>query len=137
MLACILDCNISDGILSLHEIMHHWHVEKWLVIIFNLISKGIQYVKLGSFTELLSNETFLWRLVQPNHQIFNNYIVCVKINNFLVPYFQSAKWVRQGDPLSSFLFNSIDACLTKRILKAQRNNLVAGMAPNLMHFLWS
>jgi hypothetical protein len=73
--------------------------------------------------------------MQPNHQIFNNYIVFVKINNFLVPYFQSAKWVRQGDPLSPFLFNSTDACLTKMILKAQRNNLVVGMAANLMHFL--
>jgi hypothetical protein len=35
-----------------------------------------------------------------------NGILSVKINNVLESYFQSAKGVRQGDPLSPFIFNA-------------------------------
>jgi hypothetical protein len=65
-------------------------------------------------------------------QILHNGTVSVKINNTLGPYFQSAKGVRQGDPLSPFLFNSVVQCLTKMVLEAQSNDLVVGLCPDLI-----
>jgi hypothetical protein len=61
-----------------------------------------------------------------------NGTVSVKINNVTGPYFQSAKGVRQGDPLSPFLFNSVVQCLTKVVVEAQNNGLIVGLAPDLI-----
>ena len=59
--------------------------------------------------------------------------VCVKINNnILGPYFVSFKGVRQGDPLSPILINFVADCLSKMVRKAQRWDLICGLANNLI-----
>jgi hypothetical protein len=40
--------------------------------------------------------------------------------------------MRQGDPLSPILFNMAADCLTRIVRKAQDNNLVIGLAENLI-----
>ena len=65
-------------------------------------------------------------------QILHNGTVSVKINNEIGSYFQSAKGVRQGDPLSPFLFNMAGEVLTKMVLEAQSNGLIVGLASNLI-----
>lgn len=56
----------------------------------------------------------------------------IKMNNEIGPYFQSCKGVRQGDPLSSFLFNFAANYLSKMIHQAQINGLVVGLVPHLV-----
>jgi hypothetical protein len=58
--------------------------------------------------------------------------VSVKLNNEMGSYFQSAKGVRQGDPLAPTLFNIVAESLTKMVLKAQENGLLVGLAPDLI-----
>uniref|UniRef100_A0A452XMY6 Reverse transcriptase domain-containing protein n=1 Tax=Aegilops tauschii subsp. strangulata TaxID=200361 RepID=A0A452XMY6_AEGTS len=65
-------------------------------------------------------------------QILHNGTVSIKLNNCVGPYFQSAKGVRQGDPYSPFLFNMAVECLTKMIKNAQNNNLIVGLASDLI-----
>ena len=65
-------------------------------------------------------------------QVLHNGTVSVKINNQCGTYFQSAKGVRQGDPMSPTLFNMAAECLTKMIYNAQQNGLLVGMAPDLI-----
>jgi hypothetical protein len=48
------------------------------------------------------------------------------------PYFKSSKGVRQGNPLSPFLFNDVVQCLAKMVLEAQANNLVVGLIHDLI-----
>jgi hypothetical protein len=52
--------------------------------------------------------------------------------NEMGPYFQSAKGVRQGDPISPTLFNLVDESLTKMVLKAQSNDMLVGLAADLI-----
>jgi len=56
----------------------------------------------------------------------------VKINNSIGPYFTSHKGVRQGDPLSPTLFNFVADCLARMVRKALRNDLICGLADNLV-----
>ena len=65
-------------------------------------------------------------------EILRNGTISVNINNVIGPYFQSSKGVRQGDPLSPFLFNFASQCLAKMVLEAQSNGLIVGMAPDLI-----
>jgi hypothetical protein len=54
------------------------------------------------------------------------------MNDELGPYFQSAKGVRQGDPLSPTLFNMVGESLTKMVLTAQKNGLFVGLVADLI-----
>ena len=56
----------------------------------------------------------------------------MKINNSTGPYFTSHKGVRQGDPFSPTLFNFVADCLARMVRKAQRNDLICGLADNLV-----
>jgi hypothetical protein len=48
------------------------------------------------------------------------------------PYFQSAKGVRQGDPMCPTLFNLVVESLTKMVLKAPSNDMLVGLAADLI-----
>ena len=56
----------------------------------------------------------------------------MKMNDVMGPYFQSAKGVRQGDPMSPTLFNMVAESLTKMVLCAQKNGLITGFAADLV-----
>jgi hypothetical protein len=56
----------------------------------------------------------------------------VRVNDKNAPYFQSCKGVRQEDPLSSLLFNFVADALTRMMLKAQSNRVVAGLVEHLI-----
>lgn len=58
--------------------------------------------------------------------------VSVKLNDEIGAYFQSSKGVRQGGPLSPFLFNLATDCLTKMVLKAHQNGMFKGLAADLI-----
>jgi hypothetical protein len=66
-------------------------------------------------------------------KILHDGTVPVKINNVMGLYFKSSKGVRQGDPLSPFLYNAAVQCLVKMVLEAQANNLVVGLIPDLIN----
>lgn len=58
--------------------------------------------------------------------------MAVKTNDVLGPYFNTHKWVRQGDPFSPLLFNlAVDgvSCLIK---KAQYEGLIIGLIAHIV-----
>ena len=56
----------------------------------------------------------------------------MKLNNSIGPYIKSFKGVRQGDPLSSILFNFAADCLTRMVLKAQDSGLFSGLVEHII-----
>ena len=56
----------------------------------------------------------------------------VKVNDTIGKNFESFKGVRQGDPLSPFLFNIAANCLQKMVQNAQDSRQVTGLVPHLI-----
>jgi hypothetical protein len=124
---------IVDGIMSLHELMHHTHVKKHVGVILKLdFEKAFDKVNWNFLLDSQRAMGFGDFWCNKVEKILQNGTVSVKINNITGPHFQSSKGVRQGDPLSPFLFNSAAQCLTKMVLEAQENGLLTGLAPDLV-----
>jgi hypothetical protein len=56
----------------------------------------------------------------------------VKVNDEIGHYFQTKKRLRQGDPLSSMLFNIVVDMLAILIGRAKDNGQVGGLIPHLV-----
>jgi hypothetical protein len=124
---------IVDGIMSLHEILHHSHVKKHIGIVLKLdFERAFDKVNWKFLLNCLKAMGFSNLLCQWIEKILTDGTVSIKINNKTGPYFKSAKGVRQGDPLSPFLFNAAVQCLAKMVLEAQQNGLLVGLAHDLI-----
>lgn len=124
---------IVDGILSLHELMHNVHIKKQVGIIIKLnFEKTYDKVNWDFLISCHEVRGFSDKWCSWVKQILKHRTVSIKMNDEMGPYFQSFKGVRQGDPFSPFLFNMAAECLTKMILKAQKNHMIVGMAPDLI-----
>ena len=58
--------------------------------------------------------------------------VGIKINDHLRPYFQTKKGLRQGDPLSSIMFNIVADMLAIILNRAKQEGLIRGIIPHLI-----
>ena len=54
---------------------------------------------------------------------------CININGDLTPYFFCKRGVRQGDPLSPYLFNLAADSLCKLFHKGKQTGLITGLGP--------
>ena len=119
--------------MSLHEIIHHTHVKKKIGVILKLdFKKAYDKVNWAFLLDCFRKRGFSEMFCRWISQILHNGTVSVKINNEVGSYFQSAKGVRQGDPLSPLLFNMVGEVLTKMVLEAQNNGLIVGLASDLI-----
>jgi hypothetical protein len=58
--------------------------------------------------------------------------VGIKVNEDIGHYFQTKKGLRQGDPLSPFLFNIIVDMLAILIARAKEDGQIDGLIPHLV-----
>jgi hypothetical protein len=123
-----------DGVVSLHEIMHHVHVKKQVGVILKLcFEKAYDKLNWEFLLSCFQLRGFNNLFCSWIRQILHNGTVSAKLNDEVGAYFQSAKGVRQGNPLSPFLFNMGGGeVLTKMVLQDQSNGLFVGLAPDLV-----
>jgi hypothetical protein len=127
--AFIKKTNIMDGVLSLHELLSYTHVKKKCGVVLKLdFEKAYDKVSWAFLLECLRIRGFNKIWCSWIKQTLFGGTVSVKINDEMGPYFQSAKGVRQGDPMSPTLFNLIAEAHTKMVLRAQANDMLVGLA---------
>jgi hypothetical protein len=113
-----------DGIMPLHEILHHTHVKKQVGIVLKLdFKKAFDKVNWDFQFKCLQAMGFSDKICVWIKKILHDGTVYVKINNVMDPYFKISKGVRQGDPLSPFLFNAAIQCRSPVIFLIQKNFL--------------
>jgi hypothetical protein len=66
------------------------------------------------------------------HSFVSGGSVAIKINDDISHNFQTKKGLRQGDPLSSILFNIVDDMLAIMIERAKSDGLFEGVIPHLV-----
>lgn len=125
--------NIMDGILTLHEVLHHTQRQKKCGVVLKLdFEKAYEKINLDFLLEYHRNRGFGETWCGWIKKILYDGTVCIKLNNEKGPYFQSHKGVRQGDPFSPFLFNIAVEALSKMVRNAQKEKLFTGLAPDLI-----
>src|ERR1041385_5244164 len=95
--------NTMDGILSLHELLNYTHVRKRVGVVLKLdFEKAYDKVNWQYLLDCHKMRGFDGKWCKWVEQILYNGTVSIKLNGVVGPYFQSAKGVRQGDPMSPF-----------------------------------
>ena len=108
-----------DGIMCLHDILHHSYARKRTGIVLKLdFEKAYDKVNWEFLLDCHKMRDFNPQWIEWIRKILVVGTVHVKLNDEIGPYFQSLKGVHPRDPLSPFLFNLIADYLMKMVLKA-------------------
>jgi len=125
--------NIMNGVMALHEILHETMKKKEVGVVLKLdFEKAYDKVNWNFLFDCLKLWDFCDTWINWIKDVVTGGTVCVKLNNVEGPYFVSHKGVRQGDPLSPILFNSVADCLARMVRQAQQNGLLCGLTDNLI-----
>lgn len=123
----VMDCQnafikrrfIMDGILSLYEVLHEAKRKKQQGLILKLdLEKAYDKMSLRFLFECLEQKGFFQRWCTWLRCIMTGGTLSVKFNDEVGINFGSYKCVRQGDPMSPFLFNVIANGLSRMIYMA-------------------
>jgi hypothetical protein len=125
--------NIMNNILAPHEILHETRKGRGEGIVLKLdFKKAYDKVHWVFLLQCLAKRGFCETWCAWIKMVLFDGTVVVKVNKQVGPYFQSGKGVRQGDPISPFLFNFVADCLTRMVIKAQSNDRITGLISNLI-----
>jgi hypothetical protein len=100
--------NILDGVAILHETVHELHSKKMNGVILKIdFEKAYNKVKWSFLQQTLRMKGFSneWRAFI--HGFVSGGSVAIKVNDDTGHYFRTKKGLRQGDPLSPMLFNTV------------------------------
>ena len=89
--------------------------------------KAYDRVNWGFLLEVLKHRGFGARFITWIHNLLVSGKSCINLNGELGSYFHCKRGLRQGDPLSPFLFNIVADVLNKILLNACRADLLQGL----------
>ncbi|WVZ96489.1 hypothetical protein U9M48_042121 [Paspalum notatum var. saurae] len=125
--------NIMEGVVIVHETIHELHSRKKDGVMIKLdFEKAYDKVNWDFLQQTLRMKGFnpLWcKWVESFVQGGN---VGIKVNDQLGNYFQTKKGLRQGDPMSSILFNIVVDMLAILVARAKEDGQIKGVVPHLV-----
>ena len=125
--------NIMEGVVILHETIHELHRKNQNGVIIKIdFEKAYDKVRWDFLLQTLRMKGFSPKWIGWIKSFVSGGSVAVNVNDEVGPYFQTWKGLRQGDPLSSILFNIVADMLTLFIKMATEADQVSGVGPHLI-----
>lgn len=124
---------ILEGIVMLHEVLHHLRVHRRQGIILKLdFEKAYDKVQWGFMMEVLEKKNFPVKWIGWMKQVIEGRRVGIIVIGQPGNFFRTYKGLRQGDPLSPLLFNLVGDTLSMMLDKAKGSGLIRGLVPDLI-----
>jgi hypothetical protein len=124
---------ILEGVVILHETLHELRVSKVPGVILKLdFEKAYDKVSWKFMMEVLRKKNFPGKWLDWMKQIIEGGKVGININGAPDSFFNTHRGLRQGDPLSPLLFNSVSDALATMLEKAKEKNQIRGLIPHLI-----
>lgn len=117
----------------LHEVVHELRTKKQRGLILKInFEKAYDKVKWSFLEEVMTRKGFpdLW--ISWVIQSVKGGRVCINVNGNRGEYFRTYQGLRQGDPLSPFLFNLVADALEALIPKAKNKGYIKGLMSHLI-----
>jgi mannosylglycoprotein endo-beta-mannosidase len=97
-----------EGVVILHETIHEFHTKKANGVIFKIdFEKAYDKVMCSFLQQTLRMKGFSPKWCSWIQNIVTGRSVGIKVNDDIGPYFQTKRGLKQGDPMSSILFNIV------------------------------
>jgi hypothetical protein len=129
---------IMDNIVIANEVLHSVRVSKVKGVLFKLdFEKAYDRVNWGFLLDVLKQRGFGNRFITWIKNLLDSGNTCVNLNGEYGNYFKCHRGLRQGDPLSPFLFNLVADVLNKILQKAKDAGFLQGLGdfPNFGNVL--
>ncbi|GKE36304.1 putative RNA-directed DNA polymerase, eukaryota, reverse transcriptase zinc-binding domain protein, partial [Tanacetum coccineum] len=126
---------ITDNILLSQELMHNYHLDRGPPrCAFKLdIQKAYDTVDWGFLREILIGFGFHSRMIGWIMECVSSTSFSISINGTLHGYFKGERGLRQGDPMSPYLFTLVMEVLTLMLRRRVRNSDTFTYHPNCSH----
>lgn len=119
--------NILDGILIANEVVDGWKKDRKNGIILKLdFEKAYDSVNWGFLVSMLSNFGFGAKWVSWIKECVTSANISIFVNSSPTSEFRPQRGLRQGDPLSPFLFNIVAEGLNILLSRAKQLGLIKG-----------
>jgi hypothetical protein len=120
-------------VVILHEIIHEIYRKKIDGFMLKMnFEKDYNKIKWPFMQQTLCMKGFDPKWCQWIEHFISKGSVGIKVNEDIGHYFQTKKGLRQGDPLSPFLFNIIADMLAILIARAKEDGQIDGLIPHLV-----
>lgn len=124
---------ISEGIVMLHEVLHHLRVQHKQGVILKLdFEKAYDKVLWSFMMEVLKRKNFPSKWIGWMKQVVEGGRVGIIINGQPSNYFRTYKGLRQGDPLSPLLFKLVGDTLSMMLERAKHSGVIRGLVLDLI-----
>ena len=137
---------ISDNILIAYELTHHIlnrkKGEKGFAAIKLDMSKAYDRVEWSFLGQMMEKLGFCQRWIQLIMKCVSTVSYRIKVNGALSESFEPERGLRQGDPLSPYLFLLCAEGFSALLAKAEEDGLISGVkicrnAPSISHLLFA
>jgi Reverse transcriptase (RNA-dependent DNA polymerase) len=134
---------ILDNVLAASEIIHSTKKDKTPGVLLKVdFEKAYDRVNWDFIQEILLSKGFGAVWTKWIISLLQGAQICININRTPTPYFVYKQGLRQGDPLSSFLFYLITDALCQILERRKQHGHIQGFGPVLLngsqctHFLY-
>jgi Reverse transcriptase (RNA-dependent DNA polymerase) len=117
-----------DNVVCAHEILFSIKKQKIKSVLFKLdFEKSFDRVHWDFLLEILEGRNFGSKWINWIKSILYSSRTCINVNGNLGEYFSCQRRVRQGDPLSPFLFDLVSDTLHRMLDKAAQEGYLKGI----------